>query len=96
MSLQYIDYHPINAPTVELAVATTLTSGVISTVRIYVRSRTAISSPTTYVTDNNLEHVVVSQAGMDEDTTFASYALVSSETLGAYYLVVLDATVSSS
>jgi hypothetical protein len=95
MSLQFIDYHPINAPTIGLAVATTLTSGEVSTVRIYIRSRTTLSSPTTYITDNSLEHVVVSQAGLDEGTIFASYALVSSELLGDYYLVVIDATVSS-
>jgi len=78
-----------------MAVSNALTSGAVTSVRIYLRSREAVATPTTFVSSNSLESEVISRAGLPEDTTFASYADVSSTTHGVDYVYVVDATVSS-
>jgi len=88
-------YKPIGTLTVEMAVASVLTSGVVTAVEITLRSKTTIATPATFITDNSLEHEVVSRAGLDEDTTFSSYAATSSSTPGDDYVYVVTATVSS-
>lgn len=89
-----IDYHPVSSGVVELAVATAISSGAVTTIRIYIRSVAAIATPATYITDNSLEQEVISRAGLDEETELSTYSL-SSSTSADYYYYVIDATVSS-
>jgi len=96
MTVPIQTYKPIDTPAVELAVAVTSASATVTTVRIYLRSQSVLATPETFVTDNNLEQEVVSQAGLAEATTFAAYAAVSSTTHGDEYVYVVDATVSTS
>lgn len=102
MPASYLPPEPVASPAVEMAVTTLQTESSTAslrahTVRIYLRSTTVLATPATYVTDNGLEHVVVSLAGLDETTTFAAYADVSSTAgggfQGEYYVYVVDATV---
>jgi hypothetical protein len=93
--MEIINYKPVGSLSVEMAVATALTSNVPTTVRIYLRTVTTLADPTTFITDNSLEHLVVSQAGLDEETEFSTYSAVSSESLGGYNYYVIDASVSS-
>jgi hypothetical protein len=89
------EYRPIGTHAVDMAVAMAMTNGEVTTVRIYLRSRSVIATPTSFISDNNLVSEVNSRAGLAEDTTYASYASVSSTTHGADYVYVVDATVSS-
>lgn len=89
-------YKPISTPAVEIAVVTTSSSATVTTVRIYLRAQSTLATPETFVTDNALEHEVVSQAGLAEATTFTSYAAISSTTYGDEYVYIVDATVSTS
>jgi hypothetical protein len=95
MTVPIQQYKPVGTHAVEMAVATTITSGSVVTVRVYLRSQASVATPSEFITDNSLEHEVVSRAGLDEDTTFASYELVSSSQSGSVYEYVVDATVSS-
>lgn len=87
-------YRPVGNLAVEVAVATAITSGVASTVRIYIRSKTAVVSPTTFITTHALEHEVVSHAGLSEDTEFSTYTLIRTDTYDDSFVYVVDATVS--
>lgn len=87
-------HKPISTPAVEIAVATTSSSATVTTIRIYLRSQSVLATPETFITDNELEHEVVSAAGLAEAITFASYAAVSSAVHGDEYVYVVDATVS--
>ena len=88
-------YRPTGTSAVDMAVAVTVTSGVVTAVRITLRSRAVLATPATFVTDNSLEHEVVSRAGLDESTTFSAYTSVSSTTYGSDYVYVVDATVDT-
>lgn len=96
MSVPTQQYKPVGTHAVDMAVSTTITDGAVVTVRVYLRSLQSVATPADFITDNSLEHEVVSRAGLDESTTFSSYSIVSSDTQGAYYTYVVDATVSSS
>lgn len=89
------EFRPIGTDAVELAVANALTSGSVTTVRVYVRSMTAIVTPIDFISDNELENEVVSRAGLPEATEFSTYTLVRTDTYDGVYVYVLDATVSS-
>lgn len=89
-------YKPVGTLVVDMAVASVLTDGVVTAVEVTLRSKTSIAAPTTFISDNSLENEVVSRAGLDEDTEFASYALTSSSQQGADYLYVVTAAVSTS
>ncbi len=101
MPASYLPPEPVASPAVEMAVTTLMTSTsstatTTHTVRIYLRSTAVLVTPETYVTDNGLEHIVVSYAGLDEDTTFLAYTAVSDQDMGAYFSYVVDATVDLS
>lgn len=87
------EFRPVGTDTVELAVASALTSGNVTIVRIYIRSIGAIVDPIAYITINNLEPEVVSRAGLPEATTLSTYALVRTDVYDTTYVYVLDATV---
>lgn len=88
-------YKPIGTQAVDMAVATTLTDGVVTAVEITLRTKAALATPSTFITDNSLESEVVSRAGLDESTTFASYADTSSVQHGSDYVYVVTAAVSA-
>jgi hypothetical protein len=90
------EFRPVGTDAVELAVASALTSGSVTTVRIYIRSIATIVTPTTFITLNSLESEVVSRAGLPEATEFTAYVLVRTDVYGTEYVYVLDATVSDS
>lgn len=92
--MERIDYQPIGTDVVDIAAVATMVDGVATEVRIYLRSMVTLAAPTTYIPDNALEHEVISRAGLVESVTFASYTLVSSQTLGGIYNYVLDATIA--
>jgi hypothetical protein len=94
--MSIIEYKPTGSESVEMAVTVALTSNEATTVRIYLRTITTVADPTTFITTNSLEHLVVSQAGLDEEAEFSAYSLVSSTSLGDYYYYVVDAAVSTS
>jgi len=87
-------YKPVGTLAVEMAVASVLTAGVVTAVEVTLRSTTSLATPTTFITANGLESEVVSRAGLDEDTEFASYTLTSSSTPGDEYVYVITAAVS--
>ena len=89
-------YKPIGITAVEMAVASTFLQGEVTSVRVYLRTQTALATPETFITDNGREQEVVSQAGLPEATAFASYSLVSSTTHGNDYVYVVDAKVDAS
>lgn len=95
MTVSTQQYKPVGTHAVDMAVASTVTSGSVVTVRVYLRSQAVIATPADFISDNSLEHEVVSRAGLDESTTFASYSSVSSTQHGGVYVYVVDATVSS-
>ena len=92
--MERIDYHPVDTIPVEIAAVATVVNGAATSVRIWLRSLAVISSPTTYITDNDLAQEVVSQAGLNEETEFSAYTLVSSHVLGSQYIYTVDATVA--
>lgn len=95
MTIPTQQFKPIGTLAVEMAVASVLTSGVVTAVEVTLRSKSSLATPETFITDNSLESEVVSRAGLDEDTTFASYTTISSSTPGSDYLYVITAAVSS-
>lgn len=80
---------------IELAAPTAIVNGSVTTVRIYLRTVTAIAGVENFITNNGLVPMIVSQAGLAEGTTFSAYTSVSSTSLGEYEYYVVDATVSS-
>ena len=94
MALDFLQDQPISSPVVRLAYPYTLSSGEVSIVRILIESVSTIASPATYISDNSLEAEVLSKAGLDDDITFASYELSTSEQSDGLYVYVIDATVS--
>lgn len=95
MTVPTQQYKPVGTHAVDMAIASTVTSGSVVTVRIYLRSQSTIATPEDFVSDNGLEHEVVSRAGLDEGTTFSAYSSVSSTQHGDVYVYIADATVSS-
>ena len=102
MPASYLPPQPVASPAVEMAVTTLQTESSAATlrahtIRIYLRSTGVLPTPATYVTDNGLEHVVVSLAGLNESTTFEAYSDVSATSgggfQGEYYVYVIDAIV---
>ena len=90
-----LSYHPVNTLAVELAVATSVVNGAVTTVRVTLKSLVILATPLTYIADNNLQHEVVSQAGLAEDTTFSIYTLADSYTLGEHYYYVINALITN-
>lgn len=95
MTVPTQQYKPVGTHAVDMAIASTVTSGSVVTVRVHLRSQASIATPEDFISDNDLEHEVVSRAGLDEGTTFSSYSSVSSAQHGAVYVYVVDATVGS-
>lgn len=95
MTVPSQQYQPVGTLAVEMAVASILTAGVVTAVEITLRSKSVLATPETFITDNSLAHEVVSRCGLDEDTTFASYAASSSTQYGSDYVYVVTATVST-
>jgi len=87
-------YRPVGTLAVEMAVASVLSSGVVTAVEITLRSKSSITTPATFITDNSLADEVVSRAGLDQDTTFTGYVLTSSSTPGDDYVYIITAAVS--
>lgn len=90
-----IQYKPLAHPEVELAVVVTEVNDVPASVRIYLKSRTIISTPLTYITSNALEQEVLSRAGLPETYTLGTYALVASAPRGSLYFYTLSADVTT-
>ena len=95
MTIQTQQYKPVGTLAVELAAASVLTDSVVTAVEITLRSKTSLATPDTFVTDNSLENEVVSRAGLDQDTTFASYATTSTTAIGDDYVYVVTAAVTA-
>lgn len=95
MTVPIQQYRPIGTLAVDMAVATTLTSGVPSAIQITLRSRAIITTPTTFITDNALEQEVLSRAGLSEDMTLSAYVLADSSTEGFDYTYVLTAALTA-
>ena len=74
--------------------ATIIVINHVAKVRVHLRSLVVIPAPTTYIPNNNLECVVISEAGLGDDTIFSSYTLISSTTIDEYYHYVIDAEVA--
>ena len=96
MTVPTQQYRPIGTLTVEMATSGVLVSGVVTTVLVSLRSQSVLATPNTFIVDNSLESEVVSRAGLDEDTTFASYTTTSTTVHGTEYVYVITAAVSTS
>ncbi|KKN49142.1 hypothetical protein LCGC14_0645900 [marine sediment metagenome] len=94
MTVPSQQYKPIGSLAVEMAVASVLSAGVVTAVEVTLRSKTAIATPTSFITDNDLVNEVVSRAGLDEATTFTGYVLASSSTPGDDFVYVVTAAVT--
>ena len=74
--------------------ATIIVINHVAKVRVHLRSLIAIPAPATYIPSNNLECVIISEAGLGDDTIFSSYTLVEATTIDEYYHYVIDAEVA--
>ena len=92
-----IDYYPISHQTVDFVVATELVNGQVSEIQVTFRTVTVIATPLTFITDNGLEHEIISKAGLDEElpVQFDAGTLVSETTEGPYYLYYLSFPVTT-
>ena len=95
MTVPTQQYRPIGTLAVEMATASVLVAGVVTTVLVTLRSQSVLATPATFITDNSLENEVVSRAGLDEDTTFTGYTLASTTVHGTEYVYVITAAVST-
>lgn len=94
MTVPIQQFKPVGTLAVDMAVASVLTSGVVTAVEITIRSKTSLATPDTFISDNSLESEVLSRAGLDESSTLASYSTTSTTTPGSDYVYVITAAVS--
>jgi len=92
--MEYIDYVPVASGTIDMAIASSLDEGEVIKLKIFIKTKTSLSSPTTFITDNGLEHEVISIAGLDEEVSLSSYGLLETKTYTDHYVYVLEAAVS--
>lgn len=92
-----IDYYPIAHRAVDFALSTTLVNDQVSEIRVTFRTVAVIATPLTFVTDNGLEHEIISKAGLDEElpVQFDTGTLVYETTEGPYYLYYLSFPVTT-
>ena len=91
-----IDFYPLSHRLVEASLATEVSGGQVSKVKVWLRSRIELL-PTAlqFITDNSLLPEIISRAALDEETTFSSSQQLSYTTEGDYHLYQLEYTVTT-
>ena len=86
-----LNYQVLPTPSVEVAIVTAKTDGVITQIKVWLKTLTELISPVTpvtFITDNNLKPTILALAGVEDDTSdyFNLLTELDSYTEGDYYV----------
>lgn len=83
-----LNYQVLPTPSVEVAIVTAKTDGVITQIKVWLQTLTSLSDPIAFITVNNLKPNILALAGVTDDTDdyFNLLTEVDDYTEGDYYI----------